>query len=71
MNDESYYNKHILDRNFKDIKEALDRIETQVIKTNGRVGALEMWKWLLTGGGIVIAITVTPLLIYIWSNSIK
>jgi len=29
---------------FKEIKDILERVETQVVKTNGRVTALEMWK---------------------------
>jgi len=29
---------------FNDIKNILERVEAQVIKTNGRVTALEMWK---------------------------
>lgn len=29
---------------FKEIKDTLERVETQVIKTNGRVSALEIWK---------------------------
>lgn len=29
---------------FNDIKEALERIEVQVIKTNGRVTTLEFWR---------------------------
>jgi hypothetical protein len=33
-----------LEHYFKDIKITLDRIETQVLKTNGRVTLLEFWK---------------------------
>ena len=29
---------------FKEIKTILERVETQVVKTNGRVSVLEMWK---------------------------
>lgn len=29
---------------FHEIKESLGRIEAQVVKTNGRVSALELWK---------------------------
>jgi len=41
---------------------SLDRIETQVTKTNGRVNCLENWKWLLTGAITLLAFAI-PLLI--------
>lgn len=44
---------------FNGIRAQLDRIESQVIKTNGRVSALERWRSFLTGAIIVIAILVT------------
>lgn len=38
------------DRNTK----TLERVFEQVTKTNGRVSALEKWRWLLTGGFITL-----------------
>ena len=42
--------------------ETLKRIETQTIKTNGRVSALEKWRSYLAGGMAVILILVPVLL---------
>ena len=40
-------------------KESLERIETQTIKTNGRVNSLEKSKYLMIGGlGVLVAIVV-------------
>lgn len=38
------YSNRELDSKFEQIMEILHRIETQVMKTNGRVTALELWK---------------------------
>lgn len=43
MPEQDYTNREI-NHMFHEIKETLGRIETQVIKTNGRVSALEIWK---------------------------
>lgn len=37
------------------IKEQLNRIESQTIKTNGRVNCLEEWKWKQVGIGIAVS----------------
>jgi hypothetical protein len=48
MTDPHYSNREI-DILFKEIKESLERIESQTTKTNGRVTSLENWKWYITG----------------------
>lgn len=43
MSKEDFTNNEIL-LMFKEIKTTLERVEAQVVKTNGRVTLLEMWK---------------------------
>lgn len=43
MSKDDFTNNEIL-MMFKEIKTTLERVEAQVIKTNGRVTLLEMWK---------------------------
>ncbi len=43
MSKDDFTNNEIL-LMFKEIKTTLERVEAQVIKTNGRVTLLEMWK---------------------------
>lgn len=50
-----------IEETLKSIHETLQRIETQVTRTNGRVGKLEIWRGLLTGGILVLAATVVPI----------
>jgi hypothetical protein len=40
-----------------DVKE----IKEQTLRTNGRVGKLEIWRGIITGGLIVISAVVVPL----------
>lgn len=73
---EADYSKRELDTHFQSLETLiksltehqnikLDRIETQVLKTNGRVSALEKWKdsvmakWSALVAGIVILWTLT------------
>jgi len=55
--DQSPYSNREIDFHFSEIKETLFRIENQTIKTNGRVSALEKWRWLITGGLIILGAT--------------
>lgn len=50
------YTKREHDIIFADIKGALERIETQVLKTNGRVTFLEKFMW--TSLGVVSVFTL-------------
>jgi len=43
------------------IHEILIRVEAQVLRTNGRVGRLEVWRGIVIGGLIVISVIVVPL----------
>ena len=45
---------------FKEIKDTLQRVEAQVVKTNGRVTVLEMWRESLMAkmAGVIAAISV-------------
>lgn len=64
------YSKRELDEKFTDIKDSLDRIEAQTVKTNGSVGkafaeinALKVWRGYLMGIGSVIVALLIPILI--------
>ena len=60
-----------LNSDIKHIKETTCRIEAQVIKTNGRVSALERWKSYTIGGFTMVTVLVVPVLIYFITNLIK
>ena len=45
-----------LEEMHKDIAE----IKAQTMKTNGRVSVLENWRWLITGGIIILSTVVLP-----------
>ena len=47
---------------FSDLQKGQDRIENQVIRTNGRVTALERWKYVGMGATSVLTIIVVPIL---------
>jgi hypothetical protein len=65
------YTNRELDNHFDEIKVTLTRIENQVVKTNGRVGSLENWRWLITGGLTVIVILIVPIILSIINNSFE
>lgn len=67
MSEEHYSNREI-DSWRVDTKDQLNRIETQVTKTNGRVNSLENWKWMIMGGMSIISMFVIPLAIYIFTH---
>ena len=49
--------------NFGDIKEILKDLTVEVRKTNGRVKALENYRWFLMGGIAVISVLLIPIVI--------
>lgn len=64
------YSKRELDEKFTDIKDSLNRIETQTMKTNGSVAKafseiylLKQWRAYLAGIGSVIVVLLVPILI--------
>ena len=65
MNDYRYSNREIKVF-FNEIKDTLERIETQTTKTNGRVNKLENWRSYLLGGiaiiSSIVVVIVIPLL---------
>lgn len=70
MTQEQNYAKRELDEKFGDIKDSLDRIEQQTVKTNGSVAkafveinALKNWRWFIAGIGSVITVLLIPILI--------
>lgn len=60
MPEQPYQNREI-DSKFADIKDALERIEAQTVKTNGTVKWLTKMIWLAIGFCSCLAIIVLPL----------
>ena len=56
------YNNREIKEMFNDLKTGQDRIESQVIKTNGRVTTLEKWRYTILGGMAVSTMVVIPIL---------
>lgn len=55
------YTQREIDNFHQEIKEALNRIESQTTRTNGRVTKLETKVWMMTGGLVVVSAIVVPL----------
>lgn len=53
-----------------DIMKELREIKEQTVKTNGRVGKLELWRGILTGGIIIIGTLVIPLVVYAFNIAV-
>lgn len=72
------YSKRELDEKFMDIKDSLNRIEAQTMKTNGSVAKafkeindLKNWRWFLAGIGTVVVVLLIPILIaYVQSGKL-
>ena len=65
--DTPYLNRE-LDEKFSDIKEALERIEAQTTRTNGRVGRLEHWQAYVIGFCACITLLILPVLMVLVNN---
>ncbi len=55
--------KHLINEKFDENTKANIRIETQVLKTNGRVNSLEIWKQRQAGALIILSALVVPLIV--------
>ncbi len=58
------YTKSEIDLMHKPMHDKLDKILAQTIKTNGRVGRLEVWRGYITGGLAILSILLVPILIW-------
>jgi hypothetical protein len=58
-----HYSTGELKQLFNGIKEDLGEIKDQTKKTNGRVSALENWRWFITGGLVIIGSLLVPILL--------
>lgn len=58
MSDRPYADEGEVIATFDAIRAQLTRIETQVLKTNGRVTSLELWRAYLTGAVAVLGFLV-------------
>ena len=56
------YSKREIDEKWSDISDSLTRIEVQTTTTNGRVSALEKWKYVGMGATSVLTLVVVPIL---------
>lgn len=61
MSEEPYQNREI-DNMFNEIKDIMYRVEEQTKRTNGRVTALERWKYTIIGALTILTTIVVPIL---------
>lgn len=52
----------------QDIKVDVGEIKVQTSKTNGRVGALENWRWFISGGLAIILVLIIPIVLIVIQN---
>lgn len=65
MKDDILYSKREMDIMLGEIKDQLNRIEAQVMRTNGSVASLKMWRAYTTGAVAVLTTLVLPMAAYI------
>lgn len=51
--------------------EHLDRIEKLATDTNGRVTALEQWRWMIVGALAILTALLTPVVIWLMQLAVK
>jgi hypothetical protein len=55
--------KLVMEEKHEENKIVLQEILAQTKTTNGRVNALENWKWFITGGLTILSVLVIPMLL--------
>lgn len=71
MTEEPYQNREIREM-FSEVREALDRIELQTTKTNGRVSILERWQSYVLGfcaALMLVFLSIIPLMLSLLKNA--
>jgi hypothetical protein len=69
MEPENFTNRELY-HFLQDLKKDAIEIKEQVKKTNGRVTALENWRWFIIGGMAVVVTTGIPLVVYIYTKGL-
>lgn len=68
MEKEVNYSNRELDHMFEDIINALNRIEGQTTRHNGRMSKMEAWRNFMLGGMAIISFLVIPMITYFISQ---
>jgi hypothetical protein len=61
----------LISKDISDIKDSVLRVETQTMKTNGRVDSLMVWRGFVTGGLAVIVVLLLPVVFILVSSFLK
>lgn len=67
--DQTYSIKEMIDELRKDVNARFDKVDEAQAHTNGDVGALKLRNAFLSGGLVVIALIVIPLIVYVWNQA--
>lgn len=68
---EEEYSKREIDVFMQEIRDTLQRIEAQTMKTNGRVSKLEIWRGFITGGLAILSALMVPIVVWAIENIIR